>query len=550
MVYARTFSTLRMAEAVLSVRTCCVDPRHDRGSYRMRFVASATLGLLRQRAGQFPVSAEEGEEAAGDDIQAVQPQCEDDEVAEGMGCSADPVVLAALTSLGEELLEDAARSLPWSLSMKVLADRFCYSAQRVLLFGLRLAMGGGELSEPYTTAAALRRWCRVPCMPRSGGATRCAALLTRRSMLAGTDPCPTKLPPQLWLDVLQRIRPRVTKHSRVAGVECPELDREGASGRTGKAQEGIGKVQEWGREGADRREQKDREGARGDRADLASSQSELGSATGYFEELKKQCLSPEAEAAKAEAHRQEASRLPGEEPDDKAVDGRAADGAPAMAESQEPACELADLETLYRHLWRLAPQDGFLSASDACSEEEFCHRLTRSLQGRFQLECPDCLLRGVWHALQFGSASESERWLKVLFGPAASIDEEEASRARQPESQQDKAAEAESRAEFKAFSAESKTDMASKQSDAAHLEEKKELQAKALAQKQADLASSQSELGSATGYFEELKKQCLSPEAEAAKAEAHRQEVHSPCPNFSHSFKPAGCLGKSQMTRR
>ncbi|CAJ1445787.1 unnamed protein product, partial [Effrenium voratum] len=53
-------------------------------------------------------------------------------------------------------------------------------------------------------------------------------------------------------------------------------------------------------------------------ADLASSQSELGSATGYFEELKKQCLSPEAEAAKAEAHRQEASRLPGEEPDDKA----------------------------------------------------------------------------------------------------------------------------------------------------------------------------------------------------------------------------------------
>ena len=57
MVYARTFSTLRMAEAVLSVRTCCVDPRHDRGSYRMRFVASATLGLLRQRAGQFPVSA-------------------------------------------------------------------------------------------------------------------------------------------------------------------------------------------------------------------------------------------------------------------------------------------------------------------------------------------------------------------------------------------------------------------------------------------------------------------------------------------------------------
>ncbi|CAJ1374438.1 unnamed protein product, partial [Effrenium voratum] len=56
---------------------------------------------------------EEGEEAAGDDIQAVQPQCEDDEVAEGMGCSADPVVLAALTSLGEELLEDAARSLPW-----------------------------------------------------------------------------------------------------------------------------------------------------------------------------------------------------------------------------------------------------------------------------------------------------------------------------------------------------------------------------------------------------------------------------------------------------
>ena len=133
---------------------------------------------------------EEGEEAAGDDIQAVQPQCEDDEVAEGMGCSADPVVLAALTSLGEELLEDAARSLPWSaathfgfrpfklmgyaraiatwqnfcsrsqvtytrihpgslafpdggLSMKVLADRFCYSAQRVLLFGLRLAMGGG-----------------------------------------------------------------------------------------------------------------------------------------------------------------------------------------------------------------------------------------------------------------------------------------------------------------------------------------------------------------------------------------------------------------------
>ncbi|CAJ1437733.1 unnamed protein product, partial [Effrenium voratum] len=85
---------------------------------------------------------EEGEEAAGDDIQAVQPQCEDDEVAEGMGCSADPVVLAALTSLGEELLEDAARSLPWSLSMKVLADRFCYSAQRVLLFGLRLAMGG------------------------------------------------------------------------------------------------------------------------------------------------------------------------------------------------------------------------------------------------------------------------------------------------------------------------------------------------------------------------------------------------------------------------
>ncbi|CAJ1459855.1 unnamed protein product, partial [Effrenium voratum] len=284
-------------------------------------------------------------------------------------------------------------------------------------------------------------------------------------------------------------------------------------------------------------------------ADLASSQSELGSATGYFEELKKQCLSPEAEAAKAEAHRQEASRLPGEEPDDKAVDGRAADGAPAMAESQEPACELADLETLYRHLWRLAPQDGFLSASDACSEEEFCHRLTRSLQGRFQLECPDCLLRGVWHALQFGSASDSERWLKVLFGPAASIDEEEASRARQPESQQDKAAEAESRAEFKAFSAESKTDMASKQSDAAHLEEKKELQAKALAQKQADLASSQSELGSATGYFEELKKQCLSPEAEAAKAEAHRQEVHSPCPNFSHSFKPAGCLGKSQMTR-
>ncbi|CAJ1459854.1 unnamed protein product, partial [Effrenium voratum] len=221
-------------------------------------------------------------------------------------------------------------------------------------------------------------------------------------------------------------------------------------------------------------------------ADLASSQSELGSATGYFEELKKQCLSPEAEAAKAEAHRQEvhspcpnfsadtlpsflqASRLPGEEPDDK-----------------EPACELADLETLYRHLWRLAPQDGFLSASDACSEEEFCHRLTRSLQGRFQLECPDCLLRGVWHALQFGSASDSERWLKVLFGPAASIDEEEASRARQPESQQDKAAEAESRAEFKAFSAESKTDMASKQSDAAHLEEKKELQAKALAQKQA-----------------------------------------------------------------
>ena len=53
---------------------------------------------------------------------------------------------------------------------------------------------------------------------------RCAALLTRRSMLAGTDHCPTKLPPQLWLDVLQRIRPRVTKHSRVAGVECPDLD--------------------------------------------------------------------------------------------------------------------------------------------------------------------------------------------------------------------------------------------------------------------------------------------------------------------------------------
>ncbi|CAJ1447432.1 unnamed protein product [Effrenium voratum] len=86
------------------------------------------------------------------------------------------------------------------------------------------------------------------------------------------------------------------------------------------------------------------------------------------------------------------------------------------------------------------------------------------------------------------------------------------------------AAEAESRAEFKAFSADSKTDMASKQSDAAHLEEKKEQQAKALAQKQADLASSQSELGSATGYFEELKKQCISPEADAAKAEAHRQE--------------------------
>eukprot|EP00438_Fugacium_kawagutii_P004892 Skav229205 [mRNA] locus=scaffold2439:65743:70530:+ [translate_table: standard] len=67
-------------------------------------------------------------------------------------------------------------------------------------------------------------------------------------------------------------------------------------------------------------------------------------------------------------------------------------------------------------------------------------------------------------------------------------------------------------------------DGASKQTDAQHFAQKKTEQSQALAQKQADLASSKTELASAEEYHQELAKQCLSSESDAAKQKAHREE--------------------------
>ncbi|CAK9060992.1 Uncharacterized protein SCF082_LOCUS32032 [Durusdinium trenchii] len=78
--------------------------------------------------------------------------------------------------------------------------------------------------------------------------------------------------------------------------------------------------------------------------------------------------------------------------------------------------------------------------------------------------------------------------------------------------------------EFKTFKADSNADKASKQTDAEHFDEKKSEQSRVLAQKEADLASSEAELESAEQYHKELAGQCLSSDSEAALQKAHREE--------------------------
>ncbi|CAE7537639.1 unnamed protein product [Symbiodinium microadriaticum] len=86
------------------------------------------------------------------------------------------------------------------------------------------------------------------------------------------------------------------------------------------------------------------------------------------------------------------------------------------------------------------------------------------------------------------------------------------------------AAEQASDKEFRQFIEDSRVDQAEKKMDSQHLEEKKEQQSKLLAQRQADRTSLETQLDSANKYFEELAKQCLSDESDAAKREALRQQ--------------------------
>ena len=86
------------------------------------------------------------------------------------------------------------------------------------------------------------------------------------------------------------------------------------------------------------------------------------------------------------------------------------------------------------------------------------------------------------------------------------------------------AAEQASDKEFRTFMEDSRVDQAEKRMDSQHLEEKKEQQGKLMAQRQADQTSLQTQLDSANKYYEELAKQCLSDESDAAKKEALRQQ--------------------------
>ncbi|CAE7451222.1 unnamed protein product [Symbiodinium sp. CCMP2592] len=86
------------------------------------------------------------------------------------------------------------------------------------------------------------------------------------------------------------------------------------------------------------------------------------------------------------------------------------------------------------------------------------------------------------------------------------------------------AAEQASDKEFRQFIEDSRVDQAEKRMDSQHLEEKKEQESKLVAQRQADRTSLETQLDSANKYFEELAKQCLSDESDAAKREALRQQ--------------------------
>ena len=86
------------------------------------------------------------------------------------------------------------------------------------------------------------------------------------------------------------------------------------------------------------------------------------------------------------------------------------------------------------------------------------------------------------------------------------------------------AAEQASDKEFRQFIEDSRIDQAEKKMDSQHLEEKKEQESKLMAQRQADRTSLETQLDSANKYFEELAKQCLSDESDAAKREALRQQ--------------------------